>query len=68
MSIWNKLKSFSFDKNEEKIFGIKSAIIWGQSSEENAEYPLLYISKPKGIPEEEYKELLNCIEIQFIKR
>lgn len=29
MSIFNKIKSFEFDKNKKNVFGIKSAIIWG---------------------------------------
>ena len=68
MSIFDTLRSFSFDKNEKHIFGIKSGIIWGHSNKANASSPLLYISKPKAISQEEFEELLDCIDIQFIKK
>lgn len=65
MSILDKIKSFEFDKNENKIFGIKSAIIWGHSNRTNGIFPLLYLRKPKHISEEEYQELINSIDIHF---
>lgn len=68
MSIFDKIKSFEFDKNETKIFRIKSAIVWGHSSRTNGSFPILYIRKPKGITEEEYRELIDSINIQFIKK
>lgn len=68
MSIFNKLRSFSFDKNEKHIFGIKSAIVWGHSNISNSESPILYISKPKHISQEEYEELLDSIDIQFTRK
>ena len=64
-SIFNKIKSFEVDKNETKLFGIKSAIIWGNSPKANTQFPLLYLRKPKNISEEEYNELINSIEINF---
>jgi len=66
MSIFDKLKSFEFDKNKNKIYGIKSAIIWGNT--ETGTSPILYISKPKHVSQEDYNELLNSIDIQFIKK
>jgi hypothetical protein len=66
MSILNKIRSFEFDKNKNKIFGIKSAIIWGHSNKTNSIFPILYIRKPKGITQEEYDELLDAIDINFI--
>lgn len=66
-SIFNKIKSFELDKNQNKIFGIKSAIIWGNSSENNSMFPLLYLRKPKNISDEEYSELINSIQINFKK-
>lgn len=68
MSILDKIKSFEFDKNRNKIFGIKSAIIWGHSKGTNGIFPLLYLYKPKHISQEEYEELINSIEISFIKK
>lgn len=64
-SIFNKIKSFEVDKNETKLFGIKPAIIWGNHSKKNEQFPLLYFRKPKNITDEEYSELLNSIEINF---
>ena len=68
MSIFDKLKSFEFDRNKNRNFGRKCGIIWGNSKEGNFMFPLLYISKPKHVSEEEYKELLDSIDIQFIKK
>lgn len=65
MSIFAGLRSFEFDKNKKHIFGIKSGIVWGHSNKSNSSSPLLYISKPKSISQEEYEELLECIDIQF---
>ena len=67
MSIFKKIKSFEFDRNANRILGIKSAILWGHNTDTNRAFPLLYISKPKHISDEEYKELIDHIEIQFVK-
>lgn len=66
MGILNEIRSFEFDKNRKKIFGIKSGIVWGHSKDTNGSFPMLYISKPKGITEEQFNELLNSIDIQFL--
>lgn len=68
MSIFEQLRAFSVDTNEKKIHGIKSGIVWGHAKNTNSIYPLLYISKPKHISEEHYRELLDAIEIEFIKK
>lgn len=68
MSIFDKIRSIEFDRNKIKIFGIKSAVVWGHSKEENAAFPLLYVTKPKHISIEEYEELLDSMDIQFIKK
>lgn len=65
MSIFKKYKDFEFDKNRQKIFGIKSGIIWGHSTTKNAIAPLVYISKPKHISEEDFNEILDKIKIGF---
>lgn len=67
MSVWDRIKSFEFDKNKSKIFGIKSAIVWGNSSTSNSQSPLLYISKPRSLPQKEFDELIEKIRIEFIK-
>lgn len=66
MSIFDEIKSFEFDRNRNKIFGIKSGIVWGHSKNSNSSFPLLYISKPKHITEEQFNKLLDSIEINFI--
>ena len=66
MSIFDEIKSVEFDRNRNKIFGIKSGIVWGHSKDKNSSFPLLYISKPKHITEEQFNELLDSIEINFI--
>lgn len=66
MSILNKLKSIEFDKNRTKIFGIKSGILWG-NFDNNSSSPLLYISKPKHISQEDFEILLDKIKITLYK-
>lgn len=65
-NILSKIKSFEFDRNRKKIFGIKSGIVWGHSKETNGIFPLLYISRPKHINQEDFETLLNSINIEFI--
>ena len=67
MNITDKIQSIEFDKNEKHEFGIKSTIIWGHSNENNVTYPLLYISKPKHISEEDYRYMINKLEIHMNK-
>lgn len=64
--ILNEIKSFEFDKNRNKLFGIKSGIIWGHSRTTNGMFPMLYISKPKHISQEDFELLLDSIQIEFI--
>ena len=68
MSRFDNLRSLEFDRNRKQIFGVKSGIVWGHSNKTNGMYPILYISKPKNISQEDYEKLLDCIEIQFIKK
>ena len=64
--IFEKIKSFSFDINESKIFGIKSGIVWGHSNKsDNGLFPLLYISKPRHLSESDFQTLLSNINISF---
>lgn len=67
MNILNKLRAIEFDRNKNKVFGIKSGILWGYSNETNSSFPLLYISKPKHISEEDFEILLNNLEIKINK-
>ena len=65
-NILSTIRSFEFDKNKNKVFGIKSGIVWGHSKDSNSSFPLLYISKPKSISNEDFEVLLNSINIEFI--
>ena len=65
MTIIDKIRSIEYDKNRSKIFRIKSAILWGHSKCTNSTFPLLYISKPKHITQEEYEDLLDRLEINL---
>ena len=64
-SIFDNLRGFEVYPNEDKIFGIKSAIIFGINKNENSSSPLLYLTKPKNITDEQYKELISRIKITF---
>ena len=50
-------------KNRNKIFGIKSAIIWGHSKDTNSSFPMIYISKPKSVSQADFELLLDKIDI-----
>lgn len=65
MTIIDKIRSIGYDKNRTKIFGLKSAILWGHFKDSNGSMPLLYISKPKYITQEEYEDLLDRLEINL---
>lgn len=67
MSMLNKIRSFELDKNKNKVFGIKSAIIWGHNKDSNGCFPMLYLTKPKHVSQEDYNELLNKIDISIRK-
>jgi hypothetical protein len=67
MTILEKIRSFEFDKNRTRIFGIKSAIVWGHSKDTNGSFPMLYISKPKNISQEDFEILLDKIDIEIRK-
>lgn len=66
-TILDGIKSFEYDKNRKNIFGIKSAIVWGYSKHTNGIFPMLYISKPKSISQEDYELLLDKINIAIFK-
>lgn len=63
MSILDKIRSIEFDRNRTKVFGIKSGILWAHSNETNGTYPLLYISKPKHISQEDFELILDKLDI-----
>jgi hypothetical protein len=65
MNILESIRSFEFDKNRNKIFGIKSGIVWGYSNKTNGSFPMLYISKPKSISQEDFELLLEKIDINI---
>jgi hypothetical protein len=65
MSILDTIKSVEFDTNRNKIFGIKSGIVWGHSNKTNGIFPMLYISKPKHISKEDFELLLSKLDISI---
>lgn len=65
MTIFDKIKSFEFDRNRRRLFGIKSGIVWGHSKEVNAMFPMLYISKPKSISQEDFELMLDSLQLEF---
>jgi hypothetical protein len=62
-NILERIRSFEFDKNRNKVFGIKSAIVWGHSNETNSTFPLFYISKPRSVSQEDFDLMLDKIDI-----
>jgi hypothetical protein len=67
MNILESIRSFEFDKNRKKVFGIKSGIVWGHSNKSNSSFPMLYISKPKNISQEDFELLLEKLDISIRK-
>lgn len=67
MNILDSIRSFEFDKNRKFVFGIKSGIVWGHSNKSNSSFPMLYISKPKNISQEDFELLLDKIQIEILK-
>ncbi len=67
MNILESIRSFEFDKNRTKVFGIKSAIVWGHSAKTNSIFPMLYISKPKHITQEDFELILDKLDINILK-
>jgi hypothetical protein len=61
----DNLRSFEFDRNKKRIFGIKSAIVWGHSKTSNSSSPLLYISKPKHVSQEDFDFILDHLDLTF---
>ena len=70
MSILDKIRSigFTFSPEQRKVFRRKSGIVWGNLSESNASFPLLYISKPKNISEEDFEEILSRLELNIMNK
>jgi hypothetical protein len=64
-NILERISSFEYDKNRNKIFGIKSAIIWGHSKDTNSSFPIAYISKPKNVSQTDFELLLDKIDIEI---
>ncbi len=67
MSILDTVRSIEFGQNRKNIFGIKSGIIWGYSNKTNSCSPLLYISKPKYVSNENFYLLLSKLKIEILK-
>ena len=66
MSVLNEIRAIEYDRNRTKLFGIKSGIVWGHRKE-GGSFPLLYISKPKHVSQEDFEEILNKLDISIRK-
>ena len=62
MSKLGKITSIEFDQNKTRVFGIKSAILWAHEGS-GSSYPLLYISKPKHVSQEDYDRVISKLDI-----
>ena len=63
--LFESIKAIEFDKNRDKKFGLKSAILWAHSKNTNGIYPLVYISKPKGLSQEEFDEVIDHLHLDI---
>ena len=64
-TILDGIRSFEFDRNRKGIFGIKSGIVWGHSNKTNGSFPMLYISKPRNVSQEDFELLLEKLDISI---
>ncbi len=67
MNILDEISPFEYDRNRTHVFGIKSGIVWGHGKK-GGSFPMLYISKPKHIKQEDFELLLNSINIELWKK
>lgn len=65
MSMLDKIESIEFNDNKNKIFNIKSGILWGING--NTCFPLVYISKPKSVSQDDFEDILSRIDIDIHK-
>jgi len=65
MSIFHEIRAIEFDRNTNHQFGVKSAILWGHSKHTNGAFPILYISKPKHISQDDFDYILNKLDIKI---
>ena len=66
MSIFKTIRAIELDTNKKRNFGLKSAVLWGHSNNSNSCAPLLYISKPKHISQEDFDYMVSKIDIKFV--
>lgn len=65
MNILENVESIDLDYNKNKLFGIKSAIVWGHDKNANITFPLFYIKKPKNISDQDFTTILENLEISI---
>ena len=63
----NSLVSISYDKNRDGKWPLKSAILFG-NHKNNTSSPLVYISKPKHVTQEDFDEILDRLQISLQTR
>lgn len=61
--ILEDIETTEFDHNLTAQFGVKSAILWGNSKKNGSTSPLLYISKPKWVSREDFEFLLTKLTV-----
>lgn len=57
-----KFLKLELEKNKDKVFGARSAILWGYTEATTA-YAIVYLKKPKYMSEEEFEDILDGLEI-----
>jgi len=63
--ILDDIRATEFDQNRSKLFGIKSGILWGHSNKNNSMAPLLYLSRPNHLSQEDFEAILSRVEIRI---
>ena len=58
-------KSVSARRNNQECRLPKSAVLWGCVKGTNDHEPLLFFTKPRGISEEDYKKILDALDIRL---
>lgn len=63
--ILDDIDTIEFDRNKEQILGVKSAILWGHKG--SSATPLMYFRKPKNMPQEDFDNILDNLQINILK-
>lgn len=58
--------AIEYDRNKNKVFGIKSAILWGHKG--STATPLMYFRKPKNMAQKDFDDILDRMYIRIFER